>query len=167
MICLILDQLSKALLDHFLEWNQSIQIVPSFFSITYVKNEGAAWSLFSGNQFFLILISFFALFIIYRYFIKDKQLSRLEICSYGLLLGGIFGNLIDRVLRGYVTDFLEFTLLGYHFPVFNLADIWIVSGVALIIIQIWKGDKYETNSSNEKCRENRSILNGGIRNQSK
>ncbi|MCI9233731.1 MAG: signal peptidase II, partial [Bacilli bacterium] len=82
-VCLIVDQLSKALLEHFLELNQSIDIVPSFFSITYVRNEGAAWSLFSGNQVFLILMSFIALYIIYTYFIKNKFLNTLELWSYG------------------------------------------------------------------------------------
>ena len=75
MICLMIDQLSKALLDHFLELNQSITIIPSFFRITYVRNEGAAWSLFAGNQIFLIIMSFLALYIIYVYFIKNKVLK--------------------------------------------------------------------------------------------
>lgn len=153
-ICLIIDQLSKALLDHFLELNQSISVIPSFFSITYVRNEGAAWSLFSGNQIFLIIMSFLALYVIFNYFIKDKTLNQLELWSYGLLLGGIFGNLIDRVMRGYVTDFFDFTIFNYHFPVFNIADICIVIGVFFTIISLWKGEKDGNNKSNRKCKEN-------------
>lgn len=153
-VCLIVDQLSKALLEHFLELNQSIDIVPSFFSITYVRNEGAAWSLFSGNQVFLILMSFIALYIIYTYFIKNKFLNTLELWSYGLLLGGIFGNLIDRVFRGFVTDFFDFTIFNYHFPVFNIADIGIVIGVFLTIISLWKGDRNENDRSNRKYQKN-------------
>lgn len=153
-VCLIIDQLSKALLEHFLELNQSIDIVPSFFSITYVRNEGAAWSLFSGNQVFLIIMSFIALYIIYAYFIKNKLLNTLELWSYGLLLGGIFGNLIDRVFSGFVTDFLDFTIFNYHFPVFNIADIGIVIGVLLTIISLWKGDTNGNNRSNRKSQEN-------------
>ena len=144
-ICFIIDQLSKALLDHFLELNQSIDIIPSFFRITYVRNDGAAWSLFSGNQIFLIIMSFFALYMIYTYFIKNKVLNKLELWSYGLLLGGIFGNLIDRLIRGYVTDFFDFTIFNYHFPVFNIADICIVIGLFLTIISLWKGDKNGNN----------------------
>ncbi len=153
-ICFAIDQLSKALLDHFLELNQSIDIVPSFFSITYVRNEGAAWSLFSGNQVFLIIMSFIALYVIYVYFIKNKSLSTLELWSYGLLLGGIFGNLIDRVLRGFVTDFFDFTIFNYHFPVFNIADIGIVIGVFFTIVSLWKGEKNGNNRSNRECQEN-------------
>lgn len=151
IICCIVDQLAKALLDHFLELNQSIHIIPSFFRITYVRNEGAAWSLFSGNQIFLIIMSLLALYVIYTYFIKDKSLNQLELWSYGFLLGGIFGNLIDRVLRGYVTDFLDFTIFNYQFPVFNIADICIVFGVFLTIISIWKGEKNGNNRSDREC----------------
>lgn len=152
VICIIIDQLSKALLNHFLELNQSINVIPSFFSITYVRNEGAAWSLFSGNQIFLIMMSFLALYVIFTYFIKNKMLTRLEIWSYGLLLGGIFGNLIDRMIRRYVTDFLDFTIFTYHFPVFNIADICIVIGVFLTIISLWKGEQDGNNRSNRKCQ---------------
>lgn len=153
-VYLIIDQMSKALLERFLELNQSIEIIPSFFSITYVRNEGAAWSLFSGNQVFLIIMSFLALYVIYVYFIKNKSLNTLELWSYGFLLGGIFGNLIDRVIRGYVIDFLDFTIFNYHFPVFNIADIGIVIGVFLTIISLWKGEKDGNNRSNRKCQEN-------------
>lgn len=154
VICLIIDQFSKALLDHFLELNQSIDMIPSFFRITYVRNEGAAWSLFSGNQIFLIIMSFLALYVIYTYFIKNKILNKLELWSYGLLLGGIFGNLIDRVIKGYVTDFLDFTIFNYHFPVFNIADICIVIGVFLTIVSLWKGEKDGNDRSNRKCQTN-------------
>jgi len=154
MICLMIDQLSKALLDHFLELNQSITIIPSFFRITYVRNEGAAWSLFAGNQIFLIIMSFLALYIIYVYFIKNKVLDKLELWSYGILLGGIFGNLIDRLIRGYVTDFFDFTIFNYHFPVFNIADICIVIGVFLTIISLWKGENNGNDRSNRKCQKN-------------
>ena len=60
--------------------------------------------------------------------------------SYGLLFGGILGNLIDRIFRGFVIDYLDFTFFNYHFPVFNLADICIVLGVIIVIFTVWKGD---------------------------
>ena len=154
LICFTIDQLLKSIMNQKLYLNQSINIIPSFFSITYVKNEGAAWNIFSGYQFFLILISIFALLILYHYFIKGKQLNKIETLSYGLLLGGIFGNLIDRICRGYVIDFLDFTLFHYHFPVFNIADICIVTGMLLIVLLIWKGEKNADNNSPSKSKTN-------------
>lgn len=148
--CFLFDQLSKCFLECILYFNQSICVIPSFFSITYVRNEGAAWSILAGRQIFLILISLLALFILYYYFVKEKQLKRIEQCSYGLLFGGIFGNLLDRIVRGYVVDFFDFTIIGYHFPVFNIADICIVIGVLFVIISLWKEEqKHEKNRSNQ------------------
>ncbi len=140
-LSLLIDQLSKCIIDKLLYFNQTLPIVPSFFSITYVKNEGAAWSLLAGRQLLLIVISFAALLALYYYFIKGKKLKTLEKISYGMLFGGILGNLFDRIIRGYVIDFFEFTIFEYHFPVFNIADICIVIGVFFIILYLWKGDK--------------------------
>lgn len=148
IICLFIDQLSKSLLEKFYDLGQSTLIIPSFFHITYVRNEGAAWSLFSGNQIFLIIVSLFALTFFYYYFIKEKQIDTFKCFSYGLLFGGIIGNLIDRLFKGYVIDFLDFTIFNYHFPVFNIADTCIVVGVLCIIFLLWKG--------NEQDAENRS-----------
>lgn len=148
-LCLFFDQFSKCLVKKLLYLNQTISIIPSFFSITYVKNEGAAWSLFSGRQFLLIFISLFALFALYYYFMKGKKLYPLEIISYGLLFGGIFGNLLDRIIRGHVIDFLEFTIFHYHFPVFNIADICIVIGVLFTILFLWKEERHANDKSKE------------------
>jgi len=150
VVCFLIDQLFKSLLDKIFYLGQTITIIPSFFSITYVRNEGAAWSLLAGNQIFLIIISILAVFALYFFFIKEKNLNILEIISYGLLYGGIFGNLIDRMFRGYVIDFFDFTLFGYHFPVFNIADICIVIGVFFVVLSLWKGEKHEEVRSNNK-----------------
>lgn len=149
--CLLLDQLIKCIIDKMLYLHQTLPIVSSFFSITYVKNEGAAWSLFAGRKILLIIISLLAIFALYYYFVKGKQLKIVERVSYGLLFGGILGNLLDRIARGYVIDFLEFTIFGYHFPIFNIADICIVIGIFFIIIYLWKGDnKYAYTKSHER-----------------
>lgn len=160
-ICLLTDQLSKLILEHLFALNQTTSIIPSFFAFTYVKNEGAAWSILAGNQVFLILISIASIFLLYHFFIKNKKTNMIENISYGLLFGGIFGNLIDRIIRGYVVDFFDFTIFNYHFPVFNIADICIVIGVLLLMIQIWKGETHE-NRSRQKPQTNRSISDGNI-----
>ncbi len=72
---------------------------------------------------------------------KRKTFSKLEGIGYGLLLSGIMGNLIDRLLRDCVVDFLDFNFFGYHFPVFNLADIGVVVGVLMVVIVLLKKEK--------------------------
>ena len=90
----------------------------------------------------------FALLLIYFFLIKNKKLTNLEQISYGILTGGIIGNLIDRIIHGFVIDYLDFKIFNYYFPVFNLADIMIVIGMFLIIIQVLKGDKNEQTNRN-------------------
>lgn len=132
------DQFSKGLINIFLNLNQSINIIPNFFSLTYVRNIGAAFSILSGSRWLFIIISVIALNVIYLYFIKNKELSKKNFIIFSLLQAGIIGNLIDRVLYGYVIDFFDFTIFGFDFAIFNIADIFIVVSIILLIIV---GDK--------------------------
>ena len=88
-----------------------------------------------------------AIFIIYRYMYNFKQNKRNNI-AFGLIIGGIVGNLIDRVFLGYVRDFLSFKIFSYNYPIFNFADIFIVIGVFLLIIAILKGEDNNAKNSN-------------------
>ena len=133
-ILIVLDQLIKYVIANNLELNETKEIIHNFFSITYVQNFGAAWSMFNGYVFILVIVSFLALFFIYMLFIHNKNLNKMECITYSLLMGGIIGNLIDRVFLGYVIDYLSFNIFGYMFPVFNLADICIVLSVIFLII---------------------------------
>lgn len=139
-ISLILDQIIKIVVSSNMKLYQSINIINNFFSITYVRNNGAAWSILSGNRLLLIIVSLLALILIYLYFIKNQKLTKLENFSYGLLIGGTIGNLIDRIIRGYVIDYLDFKTFNYNFPVFNLADICIVIGVILVCVSLIGGE---------------------------
>lgn len=147
VITLFLDQLTKSLVQAFIKLEYSLEIIKNFFSLTYVNNYGAAWSILSNKNTFLIIISIISLVIIYRFmyvFNKNKRNS----VAFGLLFGGISGNLIDRTLLGYVRDFLDFKIFNYNYPIFNIADCAVVIGVILLIIAIFKGeDKVENNSS--------------------
>ena len=142
-----IDQIIKLIITYFMSLNSSIIIIKNFFSITYVMNNGAAWSILSGHSWFLILMAILALNLIYIFFIKDKVLNKFEIIVYGLLIGGILGNLIDRILYGKVVDYLDFTIFNYNFPIFNFADIFICVSVFLLIIGIIRGDIDERNKS--------------------
>lgn len=139
VLSLFLDQITKVLVGIFFTLNQQMVMIENFFSIHYIENYGAAWSIFNNKVDFLILISLFFLFIIYRYMYSFKYNQRNNI-AFGFLLGGIAGNLIDRVFLGYVRDFVAFKIFSYHYPIFNLADTFIVVGVFLLIIAILKGE---------------------------
>lgn len=142
----IIDLISKQVIIHTISLNTSIQVINNFFYLTYVKNSGAAWSILKDERILLLIISVIVLFLINKYMNKEK-LSKLEELSYGLIIGGIFGNLFDRVIYGFVIDFLDFKIFGYNYPIFNLADTFIVIGVILMLIisfrkdRLWKKSK--------------------------
>ena len=146
LIFLFLDQIIKNILIVSFPFAHPIIIISNFFNITLVQNTGAAFSILSSNTLFLILIGVVAIALLYIFFIKDKTLSNFESILYGALAGGILGNLFDRIVRGYVVDYLDFNIFGYNFPVFNLADICITVSIFLLIIDIFKGDKNEVSS---------------------
>lgn len=135
IVFIFIDQISKGLINIFMNLNDSINIINNFFSLTYVHNYGAAFSMLSGARLLFIIITIIALNVIYLFFIKDKSLNKFEIITYSMLLSGIIGNLIDRVMFGYVVDFLDFIIFGYDFAIFNIADSFIVISVILLIIQ--------------------------------
>lgn len=141
LICIIIDQVIKVVVTTNLEFAHSINVINNFFRLTYLQNTGAAWSILSGNRILLVIITLIALFIIYYFFIKGKEIKNHESILYGLLLGGILGNLIDRVRFGYVIDYLDFNIFSYHYPVFNFADICIVISIIVLLIISLKDDK--------------------------
>ena len=130
----LLDRITKMLVTNYFKLNVRNKVINNFFYITNCHNEGAAFSLFSGNIIFLILITLILLFILYRKINSEKNISKISIISYGILLGGIIGNLFDRMFFGYVIDFLDFVIFKYNFPIFNFADISIVIGAFLLLI---------------------------------
>jgi len=143
IIVIIIDQLLKYFISNSMNLYEYKTIIKDFFYITHVHNTGAAWSILSGNTFLLIAIAFIAFFLIIIFFIKDQKLNNLDIAIYSLLIGGIIGNLIDRIIYGYVIDYLDFIIFKYDFPVFNLADICIVLSVILLIIKYIKEEVCE------------------------
>ncbi len=151
VIILMIDQLSKILSETFLSANKSLNVISNFFSLTYVYNKGAAWSIFKGQRVFFIIFSIVALIVVIK-FTKDFVMSKRNIIGFGLLIGGILGNLLDRVFLGYVRDFLDFNIFGYDFPVFNFSDMAIVIGTLLLVIACFKGE--DNGSSSEEESEN-------------
>ena len=139
LIIFIIDQIFKIIIGFGIDLNTSFVVIKNFFNISNVHNYGAAFSILYGNRIFLVFISLFALFFIYYFLIKNKELSKLDTAIYSLLIGGILGNLFDRIVFGYVVDFFDFRIFGYDFPVFNIADICIVCSVFLLIFDCIRG----------------------------
>lgn len=128
-IIVLIDQLSKYIIS-----SNSKQFINKDFiilSLEYVKNYGAAFNLFSGNRIFLSSISITITILLIYLILNKKIISNIDLFSYSFILGGTLGNGIDRIIKGYVIDFINLNFI--EFPVFNIADISINVGLVLII----------------------------------
>ena len=135
-ILLIIDQFLKFLIRAKLPLHKEIVIIPRFFSLYNTTNTGAAFSIFQNHTIFLILFTFLILLIIDKYLQKETYFTKLSITSLGMIIGGIIGNLIDRIIYHGVTDYLLFVFGSKSFPVFNFADILITCGIFLYFISM-------------------------------
>ena len=138
IIFFIIDLVSKLIVSNLMNVNDSIRIIKNFFYITYVRNTGAAFSIFSGEVLGLVIVSLIIISLIVYYIWKNKPQSNLEKIGYSLIIGGAIGNLFDRIFYGYVIDFFDFIIFGYDYPIFNLADSFIFVGVLLLVIYTWR-----------------------------
>lgn len=150
LIVIIIDRILKVLVTNNFVLNVRNKIIDGFFYITNCHNEGAAFSLFSGNVLFLIFITLIVLFLIYRT-INKENVNKIGILAYGLLLGGILGNLYDRIFYGYVIDYLDFVIFKFNFAIFNLADAAIVIGAILLIV--FEGSDNDGRKNNDRSRK--------------
>ncbi len=143
---LLFDQISKSLIEIYFKLNESFVIVKDFFNITVAHNTGGAWSILNNHSYLFIIFSVIALIVLIRFMFQFKNNLRNNI-AFACTVAGIMSNLADRLFLGYVRDFLDFKILGYDYPIFNIADIAIVVGVLLLIVAILKGeDKKDGNS---------------------
>ncbi len=136
-----LDQWTKHLVQARLLLGESVALWPGFFSLTHVRNTGAVWGTLQHQNVWLTLFSLAALAAIaffYRWLVDARGVHRLAL---GLMLGGVLGNLIDRIRLGWVVDFLDFYWRRHHWPTFNLADAAIFLGVAIYLISAWRGGR--------------------------
>ena len=132
IIAIAIDQISKGIVNLTVSFGYSKNLIPNFFSITNARNFGAAWSMLWNKRVYIILITCVALLFVIFLIFREKEESKYKSIYYGLLIGGIIGNLIDRIFLGYVVDFLDFKFFGFNYPIFNFSDIAIVVSVLLI-----------------------------------
>lgn len=134
MMMLVLDQLTKYLVTANMKLFESIPLIPNFFHLTYVQNTGGAWSMLDGgNMMFFYLITLVAL-VVMGYFYRSPDCGPISQWGLVFMIGGTFGNFVDRIRLQYVVDFFDFNLFGYDFPVFNVADCFLCFGVFLLIL---------------------------------
>ncbi len=134
---IILDQITKYLI--FYNYKTVINKDFLLFRLDFVKNYGAAFSIFSGHRIFLSCISIIFTILLIFFILRKNSLNSFDLYSYSFILGGTIGNGIDRILRGFVIDFINLNII--NFPVFNIADISINIGFILYLYSILKNKR--------------------------
>ena len=144
-----LDRVVKALVASAMTLGESIPVIDGIFHITLIHNKGAAFSSFQGQTFVLIVLPLIALTVGVVFLIRYRKVARpFLLFSIALIFGGGLGNLIDRLRQGYVVDMFDFRV----FPVFNVADIAVCCGAALLcfyVLFLDKGDEAGLSASSE------------------
>lgn len=145
------DQLTKMIVDHNLQLGGAYSIIENFFYFTYFHNTGAAWGIFQGHLNLFYVVAVIAAVGIVYYFVQSEAYQKLTRFGLVLVFCGMIGNLIDRIVFGYVRDFIGFIIFGYNFPIFNVADMAITIGIGLVILEVgieeykaWKLSKSES-----------------------
>lgn len=133
-IIFLIDQITKIIISNNINLNGSVTVIKNFFSLTYVKNTGAAFGFFSGKTLLITIISIFIFIYLLMELIKNKSNIKIINLSFSFILGGLIGNLYDRIVLGYVRDFMDFTIFNKGFAIFNIGDIFIVVGCFMFII---------------------------------
>ena len=134
-LCVVLlDQASKEWVRGAFSLHESVPVIPGFFHLTYIRNTGAAWGLFSGQNIALSALALVMLAVLVAFRRKILPPGRVHRVALGLLCGGIVGNLFDRLRLDYVVDFLDFFVRSSHFPAFNVADSAICIGVGIYVL---------------------------------
>lgn len=150
IISFVFDRISKILVLKYAfnmdspliyESGQSIPVIKDFFHLTFYGNKGVAFGMLSGKKTFLIIMCIVIIFLILLWVVRKKPENMLQKISIGMILGGAFGNIFDRISYGYVIDFLDFKVINY--PIFNVADCAVVAGAVMFCIYIIFFEKKE------------------------
>jgi signal peptidase II len=143
-LVVLCDRLSKIWIVHHIQSGSAITLIPGVFRLTHVLNSGAAFSIFADSMSpgavrkGLIAFSAVAALIVFAMLWRTGRSLNITTLAFALILGGAIGNLYDRVRLYYVVDFLEVTIVHYHWPDFNIADSCIVIGACLLLLEIFR-----------------------------
>lgn len=143
ILTVLLDQVSKYLTVKFLLGKPPIVLIKGFLRLNYLENFGAAFGIMQNKKGFFIVITIIVVLGLIYYMKTNNNLSIIVKIALSMIIGGAIGNLIDRIRLGYVIDFIDVRFGNlYDYPVFNIADSFIVVGT-LIILYLVLSDKYE------------------------
>ena len=134
LLIVIIDQISKLIVHKYMNLYDSINIIPHLLDFTYIRNEGIAFGIYfeGGKIFFIILPIFITIYLFYLLKNEEFQDKQSQIALY-LIIAGAIGNIIDRIFRGYVVDFIDFHINGLHWYVFNVADTSVTIGLIFLL----------------------------------
>lgn len=130
------DQFTKHLISSSMQLGQSQEIIDNFFYFTYAHNTGVAWGMLAGHLWLFIIVALISAVLMIIFFKRTRKEEILTRFGLVLTFAGMIGNLADRIVLGYVRDFIDVIIFNYNFLIFNIADVAVVIGVALIIIEI-------------------------------
>lgn len=130
------DQFTKHLISSSMQLGKSQEIIDNFFYFTYAHNTGVAWGMLAGHLWLFIIVALISAVLMIIFFKRTRKEEILTRFGLVLTFAGMIGNLADRIVLGYVRDFIDVIIFNYNFPIFNIADVAVVIGVALIIIEI-------------------------------
>ena len=134
---LFIDLLTKSIIENSLNVGESYALIPKFLKFTYIHNTGAAFGILSGKTIYLVIFSILVVgFLLYQFYVY-RYSNKISIIL-SVLLGGLFGNLYDRISFQYVRDFIDFTIFKYDAPIFNFSDICICISIFLLLLSIYK-----------------------------
>jgi signal peptidase II len=141
LVVVVLDQISKFWVRSSLYYGESIPVIDGFFNLVYVRNPGAAWGMFGDHTPVLIVLAVVIAVLVLVF--RNQLFGAIKHRNWvlGLLLGGIFGNLIDRIRFRWVTDFLDFYVGPHHWPSFNVADSAICLAMALYLVMSYLNER--------------------------
>ncbi|MFW5819300.1 MAG: signal peptidase II [Desulfovermiculus sp.] len=148
---ILADQVTKALVRAYLPFMGVQTIIPGFLNLVHVQNRGAAFGFLSQNQglwqpFFFIVITIAAIAVIFSLMYSGHRRDKIFQFSLGAILGGAVGNLIDRVMFGQVTDFVDLYIGNLHWPAFNVSDMAISIGALLLLIAVYRKGRHASSS---------------------
>lgn len=149
LLAVVLDQVTKILAVKYLMPVNTVPIIKSVLHLTYLENTGAAFGSLKNSRWVFLAVSTFAIIALVFYMFRFKPKNRVLSAGLAFIIGGGIGNMIDRIAKGYVVDFIDFRLV--NFAVFNVADSFVCIGAALVIIYIFFfAEKEDKNAKNEK-----------------
>lgn len=151
---IIIDQLTKMCVLSSMELSQSIQVIKDVLHITYVQNKGMAFGLFANNRMLFMIPTVILIAVIIFTIVKFGRKNKLLDMAMGLVLGGGIGNMIDRIARGYVVDFVDFCAFDFWQWVFNVADAAVVVGAFMFVLAMLTDKKLFVDEKMESGEEN-------------